>query len=289
MLKRLITLLMMRLKKVKIKFMLNSLKILLITFFFGFSLINSTHAASSKAQPESQIKDPNPVDGDFEEFRDFDFQVKPTKEVYDPFEPVNRKVFIFNEFIDRHFVRHVAIYYQKSLPIAVRKSIRNFFDNIKSPFTVANSLLQGNSENAMAGFSSFLINSTLGVGGLFDVAGRKDILYYEEDLGQTFATYGIGPGPYLILPFLGPSNIRDTSGLIITNLSDPLSINIFKVGDNEIVNDELLTGFTVVSLIDKRESLLKIVDDMRENSFDIYATTRSAYIQNRQSKINNEN
>ncbi len=261
-----------------------------IVFLCSFLLTSQSFAADSidnQIQTLAQIE--NYDDFDDDDFDDFNFQVTPTKEIYDPFEKVNRKIFIFNDFVDRHLFEHIALGYRKVLPGFTRRSIRNFLSNLYSPFTVVNSILQGNLDNSMASFSSFLINSTLGIGGLFDVAGSKDITYFEEDLGQTFASYGLGPGPYLMLPFLGPSNLRDSSGMAITTTIDPLSVNIFKVGDDVLFDDEVLMGLTVISMIDKRESLLKIISDLRTNSFDIYATARSAYMQNRQSKINNEN
>ena len=260
------------------------MKKLILSFIFIFIFSNQSFAKISHikfAQLQEEYDD-------FEDFEDFNFDVSPKKEVYDPFEKVNRKIFIFNDYVDRYFFEHVAIFYRKSLPKGIRKSIRNFFNNLSAPFSVVNSIFQGNGQNAMASFSAFLINTTLGVGGLFNVAGDKEVRYYEEDLGQTFAYYGSPAGPYLMLPFFGPSNLRDGTGMGINALVSPLSVNIFDVGDDELVNEKILTGFTITSLIDKRESLLKIIEDLRNNSFDPYATARSAFMQNRNSKINNE-
>lgn len=246
-------------------------------------------AANLKIKKDIPVKVTKDDSEDFEDIKNFDFQVKSNADVYDPLESVNRKIFVFNDYLDRKIVRYVAISYQKSLPKPVRKSIRNFITNASTPFSVVNSLLQGDGENAMASFSSFLINSTIGVGGLFDVAGNKNITYNQEDLGQTLAVYGLGSGPYLVIPLIGPSNLRDGVGNLATSAVDPLSINAFKIGNDSVASDETILGFTVISLIDKRESLLKIVDDLRANSFDSYATTRSAYSQNRTSKIKNQN
>lgn len=248
--------------------------------------VPSNSFALSKLGNKTEIIDPY---DEFDDFADFDFGVTAKKEIYDPFEPLNRKVFLFNEFFDQYFFEHVAIFYQKFIPKIIRKSFRNFLNNITAPFTIINSSLQGDFDNSMASFSSFLINSTLGIGGLIDVAQKKDINYYKEDFGQTFAKYGLGPGPYLVLPFLGPSNLRDSSGIAVQNSLSPLSINIFKIGDDELVHPDILLGFKTASFVDNREFLLNIISDLRKNSFDLYTAMKSAYSQNRIAKINNEN
>jgi phospholipid-binding lipoprotein MlaA len=206
--------------------------------------------------------------------------------IYDPFEPVNRKIFAFNEILDKSVVLPVAKQYRKRIPSIIRRSIGNFIDNLMSPFSVLNSALQGDGENAMASFSSFLINTTLGIGGLFDVAGSRKIEYEERDFGQTFGKYGVGSGPFLMLPFLGPSNTRDFSGFVVEKVVSPLSINILQVGGSEL-DDYLAFSMLAIRGIDTREGLIEIVDNLRADSFDVYATMRSAYTQRRQSLIIN--
>jgi len=261
----------------------------LLTILF-LSLSGESFAQyGQEMQDEKVLKSP-PLpeqynDFEYEDFKDFDFDVKPKVEIYDPFEKVNRKIFVFNDKLDIYFLEPVATYYGKVVPGPIIRSVRNFFNNLSAPFSVANSLLQGDGNNAMASFSSFMINSTLGVVGLFDVAGNKKIEYDKEDLGQTFARYGSGPGPYLMLPFFGPSTLRDASGMAITESLSPLSLNITKIGNDDLVSDKAVLGMSVISVIDKRESLLTIIRDLRANSFDFYATSRSAYMQNRESKI----
>ncbi|MDA0902639.1 MAG: VacJ family lipoprotein [Proteobacteria bacterium] len=229
-------------------------------------------------------------DEDFDFDFEFEDSVSNTIEVYDPLEKVNRKIFAFNEIVDKYFFEHIARGYRKATPRVVRKSIGNFFTNLSLPFTSINSALQGDVENALSSFSHFLINSTIGIGGLFDVASTKEIKYRDEDFGQTFAKYGMGQGPYLVLPLLGPSSIRDGLGMTTRRLIDPLSINMFEFGGSrELIDSEILVSLAIIEAIDKREGLIEIISDARKDSFDLYATARSAYIQRRSFKINNQN
>ena len=214
---------------------------------------------------------------------------KTNQVVYDPLETVNRKIFAFNEFADKKVVLPVVRQYHKSVPQRVRISIGNFVNNLSAPFSVANSLIQGDGENAMASFSAFLINSTIGVAGLFDVAGEKKIKYHTEDLGQSFGRYGSKPGPYLVIPVFGPSDARDLSGLVIEKLVSPLSFNRFDVGgDSGLINNEAAISLAAIEGISTREGLIEIIDDIRKNSFDPYSTIRSAYLQRRQASILNQ-
>lgn len=223
-----------------------------------------------------------------DEFETFESSISPPTEIYDPLEKVNRKIFAFNETADKYAIEPVARGYRKGVPKPVRESIHNFLNNLSLPFSAFNSFAQGKVSNGLATFSNFLINSTLGVGGLFDVARKKGIYFKPEDFGQTFAHYGAGPGPYLMLPLLGPSNFRDASGLTVNTLISPIGFNIFEIGDQKsIMNDEYL--FTIVGLtgIDTREGLIEVIDDIRKDSFDPYSTIRSAYLQRRVNEIKN--
>ncbi len=209
--------------------------------------------------------------------------------VHDPFEKFNRKIFSFNEIVDKNIALPVVRQYHKIVPQMVRDSIRNFTNNISAPFSIVNSALQGDGTNSMASFSSFLINTTLGFGGLFDVAGKKKINYNEEDFGQTFGKYGSKPGPYLVIPILGPSNLRDFSGFAIEKVVDPLSLNALNIGGKkDLVNIETSISLSLANVFVLREELIDIVDDIRKNSFDPYATIRSAYSQRRESLILNK-
>jgi ABC-type transporter lipoprotein component MlaA len=157
---------------------------------------------------------------DFDDFDDFSINKKDDQE-NDPFEKINRKIYVFNDVFDRYFFEHVARSYRIILPKTARSSIRNFLNNISAPMSLVNSLLQGKTDNSLATLSSFLINSTIGLGGIFDVAEKKNINYNDEDFGQTLGYYGVGSGSYLMIPFLGSSSTRNFSGRIFDNVFNP--------------------------------------------------------------------
>lgn len=133
----------------------------------------------------------------------------------DPLEPLNRKILFVNGAFDRVVVRPVASGYARAVPGPIRAGIGNFLDNLREPRTVINQLLQGRPGLAVADTSRFLINSTLGIGGLFDPAARMGLPRHREDFGQTFAVWGIESGPYLMIPFVGSSNVRDAIGTVV--------------------------------------------------------------------------
>ncbi len=234
--------------------------------------------ATSKACFASQIED---------EFAIFDSGFETKKhQIYDPFEKVNRKIFQFNDYADIYAFEPLAKNYRKFFPSTVRKSVRNFTTNISLPVSLINSSLQGKTNNSLATFSYFLINSTIGILGIFDVASSKNIKYEKEDFGQTLANYGINSGPFLVLPVFGPANLRDASGMFFDISIDYTGLNILQKGQNSsILNDDLRIVNAVVSSVDARENLIDVIDDAKKNSFDLYATMRSYYTQNRIEKI----
>jgi phospholipid-binding lipoprotein MlaA len=208
--------------------------------------------------------------------------------IHDPLEKLNRKIYVFNDYLDIYFLQHVAILYRKNIPKPARRSIRNVFTNLSLPSSALNSLLQGKIDNSLATFSHFLINSTLGLGGIFDIAGEKGIRYKNEDFGQTLGHYGVKSGPYLMLPILGPSNLRDFTGYAADKTIGPLDFNALEIGGNDdLIEAKYRIGLAAVSGVDKRESLIEILDDVRQESFDPYATIRSAYLQKRLTDIKN--
>lgn len=222
-----------------------------------------------------------------DEVEEIDFGTDSSVQIInDPFEGYNRKIFNFNEFVDVYMFDPIAKGYRKTVPKPVRDSVGNVIKNLSLPFVFANSIFQGDSENAMGSFSAFLINTTLGIGGIFDVAGTKKVEYRREDFGKTFAKYGIGQGPYLVIPLLGPSTARDFSGYLVQKAVDPLSFNVLEVGGGEdIIDSGYRISLSGVSALDAREGLIDILDDARRDSFDLYATIRSAYIQRRNFEI----
>lgn len=226
---------------------------------------------------------------DEDEFSAFDNILSRSKvQINDPFEPVNRQIFKFNDLADRYVVGYVVDSYRFVTNKPVRRGVTNFFENLSSPFTILNSLLQGKFDNALSSFSSFLVNSTVGILGVYDVASSEHIRFNKEDFGQTLAYYGAPSGPYLVLPFLGPSTGRDFAGSVITRSSSPFSFDVFNVRDRLSINidNEDVVALNIANLINTRESISIAMDDLRSSSIDFYAATRSYYLQNRQSKIN---
>ncbi len=203
------------------------------------------------------------------------------EQISDPFEGGNRAMFAVNEAIDKAVLEPVARGYRYVAPKPVRTSVRNFLRNLKSPIVMGNQLLQGDLEGFANATGRLFINTLLGVGGLFDVADMGGIPYEPEDFGQTLAVWGVGNGPYVIVPILGPSTMRDGAGLLVDSFLDPVRIYMFN-HDLEWLHYTRLG----VSAIDQREELLDIVDDLRSNSFDYYAAIRSAYYQRRQALVN---
>ena len=141
--------------------------------------------------------------------------VAPATSADDPLEPLNRNILFFNGALDRVVLRPVASGYARVVPAPIRTGIGNFLDNLREPRTAINQLLQGRPGLAVADTARFLVNSTLGIGGLFDPATQMGLAHHREDFGQTFAVWGIEPGPYLMIPFSGSSNVRDAIGMVV--------------------------------------------------------------------------
>lgn len=191
---------------------------------------------------------------------------------YDPYQGVNRKIYKFNDALDRNILKPVADTYVKVTPEPARNSISNFFDNIGYLNTVINDFFQGKFKQGAADLSRFLINSTVGSLGLVDVASKMGLKAHEEDLGQTLAVYGTPQGPYLVIPLLGPNTARDAPDLAMSTVTSGL----FYIG---VLAVTLPLG--ALQVIDKRaraSSALQIVD---EAALDRYIFIRDAYLQHR--------
>ena len=198
----------------------------------------------------------------------------------DPAEGFNRAMFAFNEGMDRLLVRPVAKGYEFVLPGPVRTGVSNFFANIADVFIGVNDLLQGKPREAGTDFGRFLINSTVGVVGLVDVASDLGLEKHDEDFGQTFGRWGAGPGPYVVLPVFGPRNIRDGAGLAADMTVDPLgSIDRVAVRNS-------LAGLRYVS---DRTALLPADKVIEEAALDKYAYVRDGYLQIRRFKVHDGN
>jgi phospholipid-binding lipoprotein MlaA len=203
-------------------------------------------------------------------------------EANDPLEPMNRAIFDFNMAADRAVLKPVAKAYRWTLPEFFRTSIRNFLNNAKSPVIFINDSLQGSPSRAGETLMRFIVNTTAGMGGIFDVAGEYGMERHSEDFGQTLAVWGVGEGAYLMLPVLGPSNVRDTVGRVADGFMDPFG---YLLDNNGL--DFARIGAVVTDGIDQRSRNIESLDDIERNSLDFYATLRSLYRQNRNSEILN--
>ena len=211
-----------------------------------------------------------------------DFETTYTEdEIYDPIEPINRAIFGFNNIADKIILEPAAKTY-RTLPSPIQSGISNFLSNLRAPLVIVNQLLQGQGGNAAESTGRFLVNTTAGVFGLFDVADKIGLEEKQEDYGQTLATWGVGDGFYVVLPIFGPSNLRDTAGLLLTVATDPLNAYAVREGEGWIVPIR-----TATNAVDKRSKIIEEVNAMRNNSVDYYAAVRSSYQQNRKAAILN--
>ncbi len=195
-------------------------------------------------------------------------------ELQDPWEGFNRGVFNFNESLDRAILKPVAQGYRFIMPDVAEQGVSNFFDNLRDVVTFFNNVLQLKPVEATQDLSRVLINTTIGIGGLFDVATAMDIPKNDEDFGQTLGAWGVESGPYLVLPLFGPSTVRDGVGIIPDMYLDPL---------NQVESDELRYGLKVLKVVDKRASLL---DREGVITGDRYTFIRDAYLQKREFEVN---
>jgi phospholipid-binding lipoprotein MlaA len=198
----------------------------------------------------------------------------------DPAEPTNRAIFDANMALDKGVLKPAALAYEDNVPNFAQSGLRNAFTNLGEPVVAFNDLLQANPSRAWDALVRFMFNSTIGMGGLMDVAGDFGVKHHDADYGETLALWGVGEGPYVELPLFGPSNVRDTVGLALTFASDPLTL---AVGPPIIFS--LSRGADVA--VDTRARQNGALEDLEKNSFDYYATLRSAYRQRRDSLIEN--
>ena len=196
-------------------------------------------------------------------------------EINDPIEDLNRDIFIFNEKLDEKILKPAALAYRKVTPQFARSGVTNFFNNLEEIDTTINQLLQGEIKYAFNDTGRFLINSTIGLFGLIDVASKMGLERHEEDFGQTLGVWGFDSGPYLMLPLLGPSNPRDL-------LSRPISS--FLSGTFAMENDDVKLTLVGIDALETRERLL---DAETLIIGDKYIFVKDAYIQSREYEINN--
>jgi phospholipid-binding lipoprotein MlaA len=193
----------------------------------------------------------------------------------DRFERFNRGVYKFNDALDRGIAKPVAKAYVKVTPRPIRTGVSNFLANLSSPLTIVNDLLQGKIKGFGTDTARLVINTTIGIGGLFDPATKMGLEAGDEDFGQTLGKWGVHPGPYLVLPIFGPSTVRDGFGKVADQFGEPRTY----------INDPYVRyGLAALDLVNTRAGLLQ-TDDVLRRSFDPYAFMRNAWLQRRQYQV----
>ena len=205
--------------------------------------------------------------------------VAQAEDVNDPIEGTNRFLYRVNDGLDTYIFRPVAVAYRDVVPGGVRRPVHNLLANLSSPVVFVNDVLEAKPRRAGDTMMRFLINSTAGVAGLFDVATDLGYPAHSADLGVTLALWGVGEGPFLFLPVLGPSSVRDASGYAGDAVFNPLTWATY--GGSAAVNGARFG----VGAVDARSRLIEPIDEVKRTALDPYATFRSAYRQNRQSTI----
>ena len=194
----------------------------------------------------------------------------------DPLEPLNRRVYQFNDAVDRAVIKPVATAYRKVLPSPVRSSVTNFFGNLQDAWSGVNNALQLKGVASSESFARFGVNTFFGLGGLLDIATEMRIERHTKDFGHTLGYWGVGPGPYLVLPLLGPSTLRDAAALTVDSQGNLLS----NVSDVPARNTA-----SAVNLLNRRANLLDATRMLDEVALDPYTFTRDAFLQRRRSAI----
>ncbi len=197
----------------------------------------------------------------------------------DPWRRLNEGTHAFNETVDRFVLEPLAKGYDFVVPELVQDGVGNFFDNLLVPRTVLNDLLQGEVTSAFRHTGRFLVNTTVGLGGLIDVADETGMEHDPEDFGQTLGRWGVGAGPYLVLPVLGPSTLRDTLALPLDYAANPA----FWVDEGAVT-----AGATALSVTNLRAEVIEEIAENRRSAIDYYVFVREAYLQNRAKRVNED-
>lgn len=195
--------------------------------------------------------------------------------VNDPWEGVNRRLYRFNHTLDRVVLRPGVVFYHHATPTPIRRGLHNVLVNMTHPVIIINDALQLKPRRFATSLGRFVVNSTVGVGGVFDVATHAGLAYHNDDFGLTLARYGVASGPYVFVPVLGPSTVRDLVGRGVDAYADPL--NSVRYDGREV----LAPTRAVLGGIDARDQVDPLLKDIDRSATDPYATIRSAYLQNR--------
>ncbi len=251
----------------------NNLLLLLLLMFPVYALCSDAAPVDTGATDEQPLLEDEPVLFDEDDII----------EVYDPLEPINRGIFWFNDKVYFIIAKPLARGWRQVAPEPLRISVSNFFDNLKAPMRIVNAGLQGKFGAASNELARFLTNSILGIGGLFDPAkGHFGLLPHIEDTGQTFGYYGIGSGPYLVLPFLGPSNLRDTVGLYADTYLD---LTWYIWGHHKTDDNYDYLGARIADAINDLSIDKDTYETIKRDALDPYLYMRDAYAQYRRNQI----
>ena len=209
------------------------------------------------------------------------------KKTKDCFEKLNRATFSFNQGLDKAIIKPIAKGY-RNLPDPIQKGTSNAVKNLSTLITIPNNVLQGDVKSAVINTGRLVINTTVGLLGIIDVANKMGFpKYVKEDYGQTLGAWGIGPGCYLVLPVLGPSTLRDTAGSFANVMGGDPWYNASVHGNNEYLSEGLFITSKALNGIEFRANNLESFDNLEQNSIDFYASVRSLYVQDRENKIEN--
>tara|TARA_B100001564_G_C20565082_1_gene635606 strand:+ start:274 stop:1068 length:795 start_codon:yes stop_codon:yes gene_type:complete len=205
----------------------------------------------------------------------------------DCFEPINRASFALNQGLDKAIFKPVAKGY-RALPTPIKKGTGNALNNLSTLITIPNNVLQGDLKLAVINTGRLVVNSTIGILGILDVASDMGFpKYVKEDYGQTLGTWGVGPGCYIVLPVLGPSTLRDTAGMFVNVMGGDPYYNFSVNANNEYLDGKLYAATKTLSAVEFRASNIESLDNLEKNSVDFYASVRSLYTQDRENKIKN--
>ena len=209
------------------------------------------------------------------------------KEIKDCFEKLNRATFSLNQSLDKAIIKPLAKGY-RNLPDPIQRGTSNAVKNLSNLITIPNNVLQGDIKLALINTGRLVVNTTVGILGTIDVANKMGFPKYEkEDYGQTLGAWGVGPGCYLVLPVLGPSNLRDTAGSFANIMGGDPWYNASAHGNNEFLNERIYLTSKALSGIDFRSDNIESLENLEKNSIDFYASVRSLYTQDRENKIKN--
>lgn len=208
---------------------------------------------------------------------DYNFEYANATDINDPLEELNRAIFSFNSVVDDYFLEPVATGYDETVPEWGQNRVSNFLSNLTEPVTLVNATLQAKDEKAFTSLWRFLINTTFGVLGTFDAASEVGLKKDKETFGETLYSWGLTESPYLVLPFMGPTTLRDAGGDIIDFYINPFNYN-------EVLDSNVRLPIYVTNVISTRADLLPVTKNLDSTALDRYATYRSAYYQNFESQ-----